>query len=78
MTSANDFDEPFARLFDAIPRGWVVGRAPSAADTGTCRLYAFERRPRSNTISSIEVEARSESEAVAKMTRLLREAAGRG
>jgi hypothetical protein len=70
-----DTKDAWAELYDAIPRGWVVGRPPFDETTNTWRLYCYERRGTTGRPSAtLEAEADSEEQAVREMTRKLRRA----
>jgi len=68
-----DTDDHWAELFDAIPRGWVVGRPPYDESAKKWRLFSYDRRraARGRNARSLEAEGRSEDEAVREMTRKL-------
>ena len=75
-----DTKDPWAELFDAIPRGWVVGRPPYDEAANKWRLYGYDRRRtrRGRATLALEAEGRSEEQVVREMTRKLRSArAGR-
>ena len=61
-------------LFDALPRGWMVGRAPRDPRSPSHRLYAFERRARRPDAPQLTVQATSEEEALRDLARQLRKA----
>jgi hypothetical protein len=68
-----DTKDPWADLYDAIPRGWVVGRLPFDETTNTWRLYCYERRgTAAGASATLEAQAQSEEQAVREMTRKLK------
>jgi hypothetical protein len=71
-----DTEDHWAELFDAIPRGWVVGRPPYDESAKKWRLYGYARKRtvRGRNEGSLQAEGRSEDEAVREMTRKLRRA----
>jgi hypothetical protein len=70
---ATERDDPWAQLFDAIPRGWIVGRPPFDERTNKWRLFSYERRLKSGRAPML-AEGESEDAVVREMTRLLKSA----
>jgi hypothetical protein len=65
-------DQAWDELFDALPRGWMVGRPQTDSNAPVHRLYAFKRRPRQRDERELIVQAPSEEEAVRALARQLR------
>ena len=69
-------DDAWRELYEAIPRGWVVGRLPFDKHAHRWRLYGYHRASlRRGTQTPLTVEAESEEQAVRDMTRKLKDAA---
>ena len=68
-------EDAWDELFEALPRGWMVGRPPRDSRSPSHRLYAFKRRARGRDDSNLSVRAWSEEEALRDLTRKLREKA---
>lgn len=67
-------DEVWQELYDAIPRGWVVGRPPFDRESRRWRLYGYHRKSvQRGEQTPLAVEAESEEGAVRLMTRKLKE-----
>ena len=64
-------DDPWTQLYDAIPRGWIVGRPPFDERSNKWRLFSYERRLR-DARAAMLAEGDSEDAVVREMTRLLR------
>jgi hypothetical protein len=71
-----DTKDPWAELYDAIPRGWVVGRPPFDETTNKWRLFSYDRRSakRGQTKSVLAAESDSEEQVVREMAHKLRRA----
>jgi hypothetical protein len=68
-----DTKDPWAELFDAIPRGWVVGRPPYDETTNKWRLFSYERKSaKRGPARPVLAESDSEEQVVREMTRKLR------
>jgi hypothetical protein len=74
--SAPTSEEAWEELFEALPRGWMVGRPPHDPDSAVHRLYAFERRGRRPEGPELAVQAPSEEEALRDLARQLRKRRG--
>lgn len=73
-TFMTEHDEAWQELYDAIPRGWVVGRPPFDGESRRWRLYGYNRKSvRRGEQTPLAVEAESEEHAVRLMTRKLKE-----
>ena len=73
MTETKD---PWAELYEALPRGWVVGRLPFDEATNTWRLYSYDRRlaKRGDSAHTLEAVGGSEEQVVREMTQKLKRA----
>ena len=69
---ASASEDAWEELFDALPRGWRVGRPPREPGSVVHRLYAFERRARRREGPQLTVQAPSEEEALRDLARQLR------
>jgi hypothetical protein len=70
-----EHNDAWQELYDAIPRGWEVGRPPYDHARRRWRLYGYDRRlARRGRADTVTVEAESEEQAVREMARRLREA----
>jgi hypothetical protein len=69
-----DHSDAWHDLYDAIPRGWVVGRPPFDRRDNKWRLYGYSKHSaRIGRPEIVLVEGESEEVAVREMTRVLRE-----
>lgn len=70
-----DTKDPWSELYDAIPRGWVVGRPPYDEASNKWRLFSYERKSaKRGEARAVLTESDSEEQAVREMTRKLRKA----
>ena len=74
---ASQKDDAWQQLYDAIPRGWVVGRPPVDENTRKWRLYGYQRRAKASPVDAVLAEADSEEDALREMARKLRKARSR-
>lgn len=68
---ADTRDDPWAELYDALPRGWIVGRPPYDERSNKWRLYSYDRRLKHGG-AAVQAEAETEEAAIREMARLLR------
>ena len=69
-----DTKDPWAELYESIPRGWVVGRPPYDETTNKWRLFSYDRKSakRGETTAVVAVESDSEEQVVRDMAHKLR------